>query len=66
MPLTSAQLQHIFPDARCQAGVFISALNTAMAHRQINTPKRKLPSSRKSAMNRGSCSTCVNWAATNT
>jgi putative chitinase len=40
MPLTSAQLQHIFPDARSQAGVFISALNTAMTHRNINTPKR--------------------------
>ncbi|MHC8298225.1 glycoside hydrolase family 19 protein [Pseudomonas sp. ZS1P83] len=40
MSLTSAQLQQIFPNARPQAGVFISALNTAMAHRNINTPKR--------------------------
>jgi putative chitinase len=40
MPLTSAQLQHIFPDARSQAGVFISALNTAMLRFSINTPKR--------------------------
>src|SRR5476649_1899852 len=40
MPLTSAQLQQILPNARSQAGVFISALNTAMNHRNINTPKR--------------------------
>ena len=40
MPLTSAQLQHIFPDARSQVGVFISVLNTAMSHRNISTPKR--------------------------
>ncbi|MCO8313285.1 glycoside hydrolase family 19 protein [Pseudomonas mandelii] len=40
MPLTSAQLQQIFSNARSQAGVFISALNTAMSHRNINTPKR--------------------------
>ncbi|PWE38472.1 lysozyme [Pseudomonas prosekii] len=40
MPLTSAQLQQLFPNARTQAGVFISALNTAMTHRNINTPKR--------------------------
>jgi putative chitinase len=40
MSLTSAQLQHLFPDARSQAGVFIFALNTAMARHNINTPKR--------------------------
>jgi putative chitinase len=40
MPLTSAQLQQLFPNARTQAGVFISALNNAMTHRSINTPKR--------------------------
>ena len=40
MPLTVLQLQQILPDARSQAGVFISALNTAMIHRNINTPKR--------------------------
>lgn len=40
LPLTSAQLQQLFPNARTQAGVFISALNTAMTHRNINTPKR--------------------------
>ncbi|SDS38413.1 putative chitinase [Pseudomonas prosekii] len=40
LPLTSAQLQQLFPNARTQAGVFISALNTAMSHRNINTPKR--------------------------
>ncbi|MHC8342547.1 glycoside hydrolase family 19 protein [Pseudomonas sp. RT6P73] len=40
MSLTSAQLQQIFPNARSQAGVFISALNSAMIHRNINTPKR--------------------------
>lgn len=40
MPLTSAQLQQLFPNARIQAGVFISALNNAMTHRSINTPKR--------------------------
>ena len=40
LPVTSAQLQQLFPNARTQAGVFISALNTAMTHRNINTPKR--------------------------
>jgi putative chitinase len=41
MPITEQQLQRIMPNARRQAGVFVSALNTAMAHRQINTPKRQ-------------------------
>lgn len=41
MPLTEQQLQRIMPNARRQAGVFVSALNTAMAHRQINSPKRQ-------------------------
>jgi putative chitinase len=40
MPLTERQLLKIMPNARSQAGVFISALNTAMSHRDINTPKR--------------------------
>ena len=29
------------PNARRQAGVFVSALNAAMVHRQIDTPKRQ-------------------------
>ncbi len=41
MPLTEQQLQRIMPNARRQAGVFVSALNAAMAHRQIDTPKRQ-------------------------
>ena len=41
MSLTEPQLQRIMPNARRQAGVFVSALNAAMAHRQINTPKRQ-------------------------
>ena len=41
MSLTEKQLQLIMPNARRQAGVFVSALNTAMAYRQINTPKRQ-------------------------
>ena len=40
MWVTDQQLLNIFPHARSQAGVFISALNTAMSHRNINTPKR--------------------------
>ncbi len=40
MRFTDQQLLNIFPNARSQAGVFISALNTAMSHRNINTPKR--------------------------
>lgn len=40
MVLTLPQLQHILPNARTQAGVFVSALNSAMARRNINTPKR--------------------------
>lgn len=41
MTITEQQLQRIMPNARRQAGVFVSALNAAMAHRQINTPKRQ-------------------------
>ena len=40
MLLTVLQLQQIFPNARSQAGVFISALNAAMEGHDINTPKR--------------------------
>ncbi|NUT73453.1 glycoside hydrolase family 19 protein [Pseudomonas sp. C1C7] len=40
MPLTSEQLQQLFPNARPQAGVFLSPLNAAMARRKINSPKR--------------------------
>ncbi|APC15656.1 lysozyme [Pseudomonas frederiksbergensis] len=40
MPLTEQQLLNIMPNARPQAGVFASALNTAMTHHNINTPKR--------------------------
>ncbi|AZC49706.1 glycoside hydrolase family 19 protein [Pseudomonas chlororaphis] len=41
MSLTEQQLQRIMPNARRQAGVFVSALNAAMARRQIDTPKRQ-------------------------
>jgi putative chitinase len=41
MSLTEQQLQRIMPNARRQAGVFVSVLNAAMAHRQINTPRRQ-------------------------
>lgn len=40
MPLTAEQLQQLFTNARTQAGVFVSPLNTAMARRNINSPKR--------------------------
>ncbi|MCW8277547.1 glycoside hydrolase family 19 protein [Pseudomonas sp. PCH199] len=40
MHLTEQQLRKIFPDARSQAGVFISVLNDSMANRAINTPMR--------------------------
>ncbi|UQS91730.1 glycoside hydrolase family 19 protein [Pseudomonas chlororaphis subsp. piscium] len=40
MPITEQQLLQILPNARRQAGVFVPALNAAMGHRQINTPKR--------------------------
>jgi putative chitinase len=40
MSLTEGQVLKIMPNARSQAGVFISALNTAMARFSINTPKR--------------------------
>jgi putative chitinase len=39
--LTESKLSHIMPNARRQAGVFVSVLNAAMGHRQINTPKRQ-------------------------
>ncbi|MHC8378808.1 glycoside hydrolase family 19 protein [Pseudomonas sp. MDT1-16] len=40
MYISDIQLKEIMPSARSQAGVFISVLNTAMSHRNINTPKR--------------------------
>jgi putative chitinase len=40
MPITQQQLLQILPNARSQAGVFVSALNTAMQHYQIVGPKR--------------------------
>lgn len=40
MPITQQQLLQILPNARTQAGVFVSALNTAMQHYQIVGPQR--------------------------
>ena len=40
MQITENNLTNIMPNARTQAGVFVSALNTAMARRRIDTPKR--------------------------
>ncbi|WP_219096800.1 glycoside hydrolase family 19 protein [Pseudomonas sp. UMAB-40] len=40
MTVTQQLLETIMPNARLQAGVFISALNTAMLRFSINTPKR--------------------------
>ena len=40
MQLTEKHLIDIMPNARSQAGVFVSALNSAMANRRIDTPKR--------------------------
>lgn len=40
MTITQQLLETILPNARSQAGVFISALNTAMLRFSINTPKR--------------------------
>ncbi|MGY4663260.1 glycoside hydrolase family 19 protein [Pseudomonas chlororaphis] len=41
MQITEQQLLQILPNARRQAGVFVPALNAAMSHREINTPKRR-------------------------
>jgi putative chitinase len=40
MPITQQQLLQILPNARTQAGVFVSVLNTAMQHYQIVGTKR--------------------------
>ncbi len=40
MPVTKQQLLQMLPNAGPKAGVFVSALNTAMSRHQINTPKR--------------------------
>ncbi len=40
MPITQQQLLQILPNARTQAGVFVSALNTAMQPHQIVGTKR--------------------------
>ncbi|WP_375123609.1 glycoside hydrolase family 19 protein [Pseudomonas sp. LW8] len=40
MSITTQNLLLILPNARTQAGVFVSALNTAMQHYQIVGPKR--------------------------
>ncbi|KDO01625.1 MULTISPECIES: glycoside hydrolase family 19 protein [Pseudomonas] len=41
MALTEKTLQLMFPNARQQAGVFVSALNAAMARWEIDTPRRQ-------------------------
>ena len=41
MNITEKQLQQICPNAREQAGVFVSVLNDAMGRREINTPQRQ-------------------------
>ncbi|OPA92420.1 lysozyme [Pseudomonas fluorescens] len=38
--MTLGELQQVLPNARSQAGVFIAALNTAMANHQIMTARR--------------------------
>ncbi len=40
MPITQQQLLQILPNARSQAGVFVSVLNVAMLRYQIIGPKR--------------------------
>ncbi|MCQ6259301.1 glycoside hydrolase family 19 protein [Pseudomonas sp. Q11] len=40
MEVTQQQLINIMPNARSQAGVFVSALNSAMSSHRIDTPKR--------------------------
>ncbi|MBH3307931.1 glycoside hydrolase family 19 protein [Pseudomonas mosselii] len=40
MQITAQQLQIIYPHAGPKAGVFVSALNAAMANREINNPRR--------------------------
>ncbi|SDR37042.1 putative chitinase [Pseudomonas grimontii] len=40
MPITEQQLQRIMPNARRQAGIFVSALNTAMSSYGIVAQKR--------------------------
>lgn len=40
MRLTEQQLLQILPNARAKAGVFVSAINQAMAQFQVNTPRR--------------------------
>ncbi|MHC8325225.1 glycoside hydrolase family 19 protein [Pseudomonas sp. LB1P83] len=40
MSVTQQMLQSILPNARQQAGVFVSCLNLAMGRFNINTPKR--------------------------
>jgi putative chitinase len=42
MQLTLAQLQEIMPNARSKAGIFLPALNAAMAEFSINTPARQV------------------------
>ena len=41
MPITTAQLLRILPNARPVAGIFVPALNRAMARYEINTPARQ-------------------------
>lgn len=40
MPITEQQLLQILPNAGCQAGIFVSALNTAMnRYGIVGTPR---------------------------
>ncbi|WP_327439896.1 glycoside hydrolase family 19 protein [Pseudomonas donghuensis] len=41
MALTEKTLQLMFPNARQQAGVFVSAINAAMVRWEIDTPRRQ-------------------------
>ena len=41
MNISESHLKQIFPYACDQAGIFLSALNDAMGHRQIDTPQRQ-------------------------
>lgn len=41
MNISDSQLNQIFPYARDQAGIFLSVLNDAMGHKQIDTPQRQ-------------------------
>lgn len=61
MQITEQQLLHVMPNARRNAGVFVSAINAMSQRWQINAHKRMAAFLAQIGTNPGSCATCMSW-----